>query len=91
MEAMTDYTVQAFCAVKQDQRIKAIDARADLQAEYIAQMRQQMQKTVWQNATCRAFYRKNMTGDVTSLSPEPVLRFIFSRKWFRLRDYHVIT
>jgi len=91
MEAMTDYTVQAICAVKQDQRIKAIDARADLQAEYIAQMRQQMQKTVWQNATCRAFYRKNMTGDVTSLSPEPVLRFIFSRKWFRLRDYHVIT
>jgi len=91
MEAMTDYTVQAICAVKQDQRIKAIDARADLQAEYIAQMRQQMQKTVWQHATCRAFYRKNMTGDVTSLSPEPVLRFIFSRKWFRLRDYHVIT
>jgi len=91
MEAMTDYIIQAICAIKQDNSIKAIDARPGLQAEYVANMRQQMQKTVWQNATCRAFYRKNMTGDVTSLSPEPVLRFIYSRKWFRLRDYNVIT
>jgi len=90
MEAMTGYTVQAICAIKQDKSIKAIDAKPRLQAEYVANMRQQMQKTVWQNGTCRAFYRKNMTGDVTSLSPEPVLRFIFSRKWFRLSDYNVL-
>jgi cation diffusion facilitator CzcD-associated flavoprotein CzcO len=90
MEAMTDYTVQAIGAIKRDKGIKAINAKADLQAEYIANMRQQMQKTVWQHGTCRAFYRKNMTGDVTSLSPEPVLRFIFSRKWFRLSDYNLL-
>jgi len=90
MEAMTDYTVQAIAAIKRDKRIKAIDAKPKLQAEYVANMRQQMQKTVWQNGTCRAFYRKNMTGDVTSLSPEPVLRFIFSRKWFRLSDYNLL-
>jgi len=91
MEAMTDYIIQAICAIKQDKAIKAIDAKPGLQAEYIAKMRQQMQKTVWQNGTCRAFYRKNMTGDVTSLSPEPVLRFILSRKKFQMSDYHVIT
>ncbi len=45
-----------------------------------------MQKTVWQNATCTAFYRKNMTEEVTGLSPEPVTGFILSRKWFRLSD-----
>ena len=33
----------------------------DLQAAYVAGMRRRMQKTVWQNATCTAFYRKNMT------------------------------
>jgi len=90
MEAMTDYIVQAICAIKQDKSIKAIDAKPELQAEYVANMRQQMQKTVWQHGTCKAFYRKNMTGDVTSLSPEPVLRFIYSRKWFRLSDYNII-
>ena len=46
-----------------------------------------MQKTVWQTGACTAFYRKNMTDEVTSLSPEPVTGFILSRKWFRMRDY----
>jgi len=90
MEVMTDYTVQAIAAIKRDKSIKAIDAKQSLQDEYVAKMRQQMDKTVWQHGSCRAFYRKNMTGDVTSLSPEPVLTFIFSRKWFRLSDYNLL-
>ncbi len=90
MEAATDYIVQAICAVKRDKRIKAIDARVDLQDAYAADMRRRMQKTVWQNANCTAFYRKNMTEEVTSLSPEPVTGFILSRKWFRLSDYRLL-
>jgi cation diffusion facilitator CzcD-associated flavoprotein CzcO len=90
MEAATDYIVQAICAVKRDKRIKAIDARRDLQDAYVADMRRKMQKTVWQNATCTAFYRRNMTEEVTSLSPEPVTGFILSRKWFRLSDYRLL-
>ena len=68
MEVATDYIVQAIRAVKRDPGIRAIDARRDLQDEYIAAMRKKMQKTVWQNATGTAFYRKNMTDEVTSLS-----------------------
>ena len=90
MEVATDYIVQAICAVKRDKSIKAIDAKRNLQDEYVAAMREKMQKTVWQNATCTAFYRKNMTEEVTSLSPEPATGFIFSRKWFRLSDYHLL-
>lgn len=90
MEAATDYIVQAICAVKRDKTIKAIEPRRDLQDAYVAAMRSKLQKTVWQNATCTAFYRKNMTGVVTSLSPEPVTRFILSRKWFRLSDYRLL-
>ena len=90
MEAATDYIVQAICAVKRDKSIKAIDARRDLQDAYVANMRRKMQKTVWQNSTCTAFYRKNMTEEVTSLSPEPATGFILSRKWFRLSDYRLL-
>ena len=90
MEAATDYIVQAICAVKRDKSIKAIDARRDMQDAYVAGMRRKMQKTVWQNATCTAFYRKNMTGEVTSLSPESVSGFILSRRWFRLSDYRLL-
>ena len=90
MEAATDYIVQAICAVKRDKSIKAIDARADLQDAYVANMRRKMQKTVWQTATCTAFYRKNMTDEVTSLSPEPVTGFILSRTWFRLSDFRLL-
>lgn len=90
MEAATDYIVQAICAVKADKRIRAIDAKPELQAAYIANMRSKMQKTVWQTATCTAFYRKNMTQEVTSLSPEPASGFILSRKWFRLSDYNLL-
>jgi hypothetical protein len=53
-------------------------------------MRAKMKKTVWQNSTCTAFYRKNMTEEVTSLSPEPVTGFIWSRKWFNLSDYDLL-
>ena len=90
MEAATDYIVQAICAVKRDSSIKAIDARRELQDVYVAAMRRKMQKTVWQNATCTAFYRKNMTEEVTSLSPEPATGFILSRKWFCLSDYRLL-
>ena len=87
MEVATDYIVQAICAVQRDKRIRAIEPRRDLQDAYVADMRRKMRKTVWQNAACTAFYRKNITEEVTSLSPEPVTRFILSRKWFRLSDY----
>jgi cation diffusion facilitator CzcD-associated flavoprotein CzcO len=90
MEAAADYIVQAICAVKRDKSLKAIDARRDLQDAYVADMRRKLRRTVWQNATCTAFYRKNMTEEVTSLSPEPVTGFILSRKWFRLGDYHLL-
>jgi len=91
MEVATDYIVQAICAVKRDKCIRAIDSRPELQDAYVADMRRKMQKTVWQNASCTAFYRKNMSEEVTSLSPEPVTGFILSRRWFRLSDYRLLT
>ena len=90
MQVATDYIVQAITAVKQDKSIKAIYAKAELQDAYVAEVRKKMQKTVWQNTSVTAFYRKNMIEEVTSLSPEPVTGFIFSRKWFRLSDYNLI-
>ena len=90
METMVNYTVKAICAIKRDKTIKAIDVKSDIQSEYVAKMKETMQSTVWQNGACKSFYRKNMTGDVTSLSPESVVHFIFSRKWFRLKDFHLL-
>jgi hypothetical protein len=46
---------------------------------------------VWQTATCTAFYRKNMTDEVTSLSPEPASGFILARKRFHLGDYRLLS
>lgn len=90
MQTMVSYAVKAICAVKRDRNIRAIDARKELQQAYVAKVRQQLQSTVWQTGSCSAFYRRDMTGDVTSLSPESVVHFIFSRLWFRLSDYHQI-
>ncbi|MDQ6996903.1 MAG: NAD(P)/FAD-dependent oxidoreductase, partial [Mariprofundus sp.] len=90
METATDYIVQAISAVKQDKSIKAIHPKQHLQDEYVANMRAKMQKTVWQDGSTTAFYRKNMTEEVTSLCPEPVIGFIFSRKWFRLSDFNLL-
>jgi cation diffusion facilitator CzcD-associated flavoprotein CzcO len=90
MEAMVGYTIKAICAVKRDKRIKAIDVKTNVQQEYVAKMKNNLQSTVWQTSECPAFYRKNMTGEVTSLSPESVINFIFSRKWFHLKDYNVL-
>lgn len=90
METMSNYIVKAIGAIKRDKTIKAIDAKQNLQDAYVAKMKQTMKLTVWQKGTCKAFYRKNMTGEVTSLSPESVIRFIFSRKWFRLSDYNLL-
>ena len=90
MEAMVNYTIKAICAIKQDKSIKAIDVESDVQSKYVANMKKTMQLTVWQNGGCTAFYRKNMTDEVTSLSPESVVNFIFTRKWFRLGDYNLL-
>jgi cation diffusion facilitator CzcD-associated flavoprotein CzcO len=90
METMVNYTVKAICAVKRDKTIKAINAKSDVQREYVAKVRKAMRSTVWQNGSCKSFYRKGMTGEVTSLSPESVVNFIFSRKWFHLEDYHLL-
>jgi cation diffusion facilitator CzcD-associated flavoprotein CzcO len=90
MEAMVNYTVKAICAIKRDKSIKAIDVKSEVQNEYVTNMKKTMQSTVWQTGGCSAFYRKNMTGEVTSLSPESVVNFIFSRKWFHLSDHNLL-
>ena len=87
MQTMVNYAVKAICAVKRDPGIKAIDVKSDVQAKYVARTRENLRSTVWHTAGVTAFYRKNMTGEVTSLSPESVIHFIFSRKWFRLSDH----
>jgi len=69
---------------------KAIDVRSNVQSEYVAKMKNNLKSTVWQTSECPAFYRKDMTGEVTSLSPESVINFIFSRKWFHLRDHNLL-
>ncbi|MFT4769656.1 MAG: cation diffusion facilitator CzcD-associated flavoprotein CzcO [Glaciecola sp.] len=90
MEVMVNYAVDAICAVKRDKSIKAIDARSDPQREYVKKMRSTMKSTVWQNGSCKSFYRKGKTGEVTSLSPESVIKFIVTRKWFHLGDYQLL-
>lgn len=90
METMVKYAVMAICAIKRDKSIKAIDVRSSIQNEYVAKTRRNLSLTVWQAGDCPAFYRKDMTGEVTSLSPESVVNFIFSRKWFHLEDYHLL-
>ncbi len=90
METMVNYTVKAICAVKKDKTIKAINPKSEAQSTYMAKMKTTMKSTVWQNGTCKSFYRKGMTGDVTSLSPESVVHFIFSRKKLHLEDYDVL-
>jgi len=90
MEIMVKYAVKAICAVKQDASIKAIDVKQSVQNQYIKKLHKELKLTVWQSGGCSAFYRKNMTGIVTSLSPESMIHFIFSRQWFRLSDYHVL-
>jgi hypothetical protein len=53
-------------------------------------MKKTMQLTVWQTGGCSAYYRKNMTDEVTSLSPESVVNFIFTRQWFHLSDHDLL-
>jgi cation diffusion facilitator CzcD-associated flavoprotein CzcO len=90
METMVNYTVKAISSIKRDKSIKAIDVRSDVQCEYVSKMKKNLKLTVWQTGGCSAFYRKDMTGEVTSLSPESVIHFIFSRLWFHLNDYNIL-
>ena len=90
MQTMVSYTVKAIRAVKRQAAGSAIEPKSHLQEQYLADVQANLQLTVWQTGGCTAFYRKNMTGDVTSLSPESVVHFIFSRRWFRLGDYHLV-
>jgi cation diffusion facilitator CzcD-associated flavoprotein CzcO len=90
METMVSYTVKAIRAVKRNKGIRAIDVKSNVQREYVANVKEKLKLTVWQTGGCTAFYRKNMTGEVTSLSPESLIHFIFSRHRVRLSDYHLL-
>lgn len=90
METMVNYIVKAICAVKRDDKIKAIDVKPEVQDAYMEHMKRDMQETVWQTGGCTAFYRKNKTDEVTSLSPESLVHFIFTRQRFRLDDYEIL-
>lgn len=90
METMVNYTIKAIVAVKKRHNIKAIDVKPEVQKAYVAGVQKLLQRTVWQTGDCHAFYRKNMTGVVTSLSPESMVHFIFSRQRFRLSDYQLL-
>ena len=90
MQTMVSYTVKAIRAVKRKEGVRAIDARSDVQRDYVARVKRQLQSTVWQTGGCTAFYRKDMTGEVTSLSPESVVHFILTRQRVRLDDFQLI-
>ncbi len=90
MQTMVSYAVKAILAVQRNPDSMAIDVKSDVQDEYVAMVREKLQLTVWQNSSVPAFYRKNMTGDVTSLSPESVVHFIFSRQRLRLSDFEFL-
>jgi cation diffusion facilitator CzcD-associated flavoprotein CzcO len=90
MQTMVSYAVKAIRAVKRNKGIKAIDVKSNVQRAYVAKVKEKLKLTVWQTGGCTAFYRKNMTGEVTSLSPESVVHFIFSRQRIRLSDYHLL-
>ena len=90
METMVNYTIKAIVAVKKRHNIKAIDVKPEVQKAYVAGVQKLLQRTVWQTGDCHAFYRKNMTGVVTSLSPESMVHFIFSRQRFRMSDYQLL-
>jgi hypothetical protein len=90
MQTMVSYAVKAIRACKRKDGIRAIDAKSDVQRDYVAKVKRRLKSTVWQTGGCTAFYRKNMTGEVTSLSPESVVQFIFPRQRVRLGDYHLI-
>ena len=90
MQTMVSYTLKAISAVKRNKDIKAINVKSDVQKLYVENVQKKLKLTVWQTGDCKAFYRKNMTGVVTSLSPESMIYFIFSRLWFRLKDYHLL-
>ncbi len=90
METMVNYTIKAIVAVKKHHSIKAIDVKPEVQKAYVAGVQKLLKRTVWQTGGCHAFYRKNMTGVVTSLSPESMVHFIFSRQRFRLSDYQLL-
>jgi cation diffusion facilitator CzcD-associated flavoprotein CzcO len=89
METMVNYAVDAISAIKQDKSLKAIDVKSDVQRAYMMKVKDTMKSTVWQNGSCKSFYRSDKTGEVTSLSPESMVHFIFSRKWFHLIDYQL--
>jgi hypothetical protein len=61
-----------------------------VQRGYVTRVKRQLQSTVWQTGGCTAFYRKDMTGEVTSLSPESVVHFILTRQRVRLDDFQLI-
>jgi hypothetical protein len=90
MQTMVSYAVKAIRAVKRKEGIRAIDAKSGVQRDYVAKVKKQLKSTVWQTGGCTAFYRRNMTGEVTSLSPESVVHFIFTRRRVRLGDYNLI-
>ncbi len=90
MQATAGYTVKAICSVRRSTDFRAIDVREEVQDRYVSRMKQRLKSTVWQTGGCTAFYRKDMTGEVTSLSPESVIGFILSRKRFRLKDYRLL-
>lgn len=91
MQSMVKYITQAITAVQKDPTIQAIDVKPEMQQAYVENLHENLQRTVWQTGGCSAFYRKNMTGIVTSLSPESMVYFKFSRRKFKLADYQLLT
>jgi hypothetical protein len=83
MQTMVSYTVKGIRAVKRQAGVKAHRRpKTIVQRAYVAKVKEKLKLTVWQTGGCTAFYRKNMTGEVTSLSPESMVHFIFSRQAF---------
>jgi cation diffusion facilitator CzcD-associated flavoprotein CzcO len=86
IEAQVRYVVNCLKLMRK-KNISAMEVRAESQKHFAANLRDHMERTVWQSGGCHSWYQDTRTGENTTLWPASVIQYFRATRSVSLSEY----
>lgn len=86
IEAQVRYAIKCLMMMRRRKQ-QIIEVRPESQQQFVSEIYQRMEGTVWQSGGCRSWYQDQNTGEVTTLWPASVMAYLRRTRSVVSSDY----
>ena len=88
IEAQVGYVMSCLALMKRRKK-RVLEVREDTQTNFVAELYQRLEGTVWQSGGCKSWYQDQRTGENTTLWPGSVVSYLRRTRTASAGDYEL--